>query len=182
VFDHQVVENHDLKKSNTIREMEARARNFAKEALRALEESVAGQDDFNPTWTGTADTDTGRFVGARFSAVRSSAFGSTSVAGAATSQSGSAPSSNALLASLRQRNEDIKSGGQSTKPVGNSAQKYSALLGQIRDYVRRTKPTTDDILNEFASVPHCDAAIFRRLLNSVAAVKEGKWFLKPAKR
>jgi DNA excision repair protein ERCC-6 len=179
VFDHQVVENNDLEKTTSIREMEARAKSIAEEALNALEESVAGQDAFTPTWTGARETEPGRFGGGRFSAMTTGAFGGRKVPGAL---SGSAPSSNALLASLRLRDEDIKSGGQSKKPISNDTKKYSDLLSQIREFVRRSKPTTNDILHEFAAVPHCDAAIFRRLLNSVAAVKEGRWFLKSSKR
>jgi hypothetical protein len=39
-------------------------------------------------------------------------------------------------------------------------------------------PTTEEIIKEFEKVPNCDAAIFRRMLNSVARVDRGRWRLK----
>ena len=167
VFDHQVVEKSDGNKRASVREMEARARRIAKEALNAIEESVAGHDSFTPTWTGSRETETGRFGN-----------GEGAVGPFGQSAGSKAPSSSSLLASLRERNEDIRSGGNSSKLSNSTTEKYSKLLVQIRNFVRRKRPTTDAILEEFSSIPNCDAAIFRRLLNSVAAVENGRWVLK----
>ena len=170
VFDHQVVEKSDGNKRASVREMEARARRIAKEALNAIEESVAGHDSFTPTWTGSRETETGRFGN-----------GGGAVGPFGQSAGSKAPSSSSLLASLRERNEDIRSGGNSSKLSSSTTEKYSKLLVQIRNFVRRKRPTTDAILEEFSSIPNCDAAIFRRLLNSVAAVESGRWLLKKNK-
>ena len=66
-----------------------------------------------------------------------------------------------------------------------SNNKYAALLGQIQSFVRKggstqdtRGPTTDEILAEFDHVANNDAAIFRRLLGSVAKVQSGRWHLK----
>ena len=48
VFDHDVVENTDKNKKGSVLEMEAKARRIAREALHALEASVAGHDAFDP--------------------------------------------------------------------------------------------------------------------------------------
>lgn len=49
VFDHDVVENNsDKNKKGSVREMEAKAKQIAREALHALEESVSGHDAFEP--------------------------------------------------------------------------------------------------------------------------------------
>ena len=178
VFDHQVVEKTNENKRSSVREMEARAKRIAKEALAAIEESVTGHDSFTPTWTGSRETETGRFGSGGVSV------GSSNVIVQSRGVAGVAPltqSSGSLLASLRERNEDIRSGGTSSRPASSTTDKYSKLLIEIRNFVRRKRPSTDAILEEFSSIPNCDAAIFRRLLNSVAAVEKGRWSLKKNK-
>ena len=175
VFDHQVVEKANGNKRSSIREMEARAQRIAKEALAAIEESVTGHDSFTPTWTGSKETETGRFGSGGVSV------GNSNMLGQFGGVAPQAQSSGALLASLRERNEDIRSGGTSNRPANSTTEKYSKLLIEIRNFVRRKRPTTDAILEEFSSIPNCDAAIFRRLLNSVAAVEKGRWRLKKNK-
>ncbi len=85
-------------------------------------------------------------------------------------------SSSSLLASLRQRNAAVKSGG-ATDPPSEEAKKYAMLLSRIRQFVSLRRPSTDQILQEFDSESNRDAAIFRRLLKSVASVEKGQWYL-----
>lgn len=85
-------------------------------------------------------------------------------------------SSMSLLANLRQRNVAISSEG--TGPDAET-QKYAKLLATLKEYVRRQRPTTDEILAEFeSSVLKSDAAVFRRLLKTVAVLQCGHWRLK----
>jgi hypothetical protein len=185
VFDHRVIETNAPSKKSSVREMEEKAKRIAREALIALEESVADKATFSPTWTGSAETsaenDTRRFGESRVpnGGFRGAGgvFGGTGIAGVNRLTAGSGNSSSALLASLRQRNEDIKTGG-APDLSGTKTKEYSQLLGRIRTFVRRKIPTTDAILDEFSNIPKYDAAVFRRLLKSVARVEGGRWRLK----
>ena len=189
VFDHHVVEMDESRKSSAIRDMEAKARRIAREALSALEESVANQDKFSPTWTGSVETEQhGRFGESNSERCppksASSAFGSADSAGLSRSHlTGAGISSTSLLSSLRQRNDDIKTGGRLPNNSSSTTRvkEYTELLARIRTFVRRRIPTTDELLDEFSSVPNYDAAIFRRLLKSVAILDRGRWRLKPKK-
>jgi DNA excision repair protein ERCC-6 len=185
VFDHRVVETNASSKASTVHEMEEKAKRIAREALSALEESVADKDTFSPTWTGSAETsgesDTRRFGESRVinggSRGVEGVFGGTGTAGVNRSTAGSGNSSSSLLASLRQRSEEIKTGG-APNASGTKTKEYSQLLVRIRTFVRRKMPTTDAILGEFSNIPNYDAAVFRRLLKSVARVESGRWQLK----
>ena len=181
VFDHRVVETYAPSKTSSVREMEEKAKRIAREALSALEESVADKDTFSPTWTGSAESETRRFGESRVTkgGLRGAGgmFGCTGIAGVDRSTEGSGDSSSALLASLRQRNEEIKTGG-APNASGTKTKEYTQLLGRIRTFVRRKMPTTDAILDEFSNIPKYDAAVFRRLLKSVARVEGGRWRLK----
>jgi DNA excision repair protein ERCC-6 len=185
VFDHRVVETNGPSKTSSVREMEDKAKRIAREALIALEESVAGTDTFSPTWTGSTETSaesgTRRFGESRVTSGgfrgAGGVFGSTGIAGVNRSTAGSGDSSSALLASLRQRNEEIKTGG-APNASGTKTKEFTQLLGRIRTFVRRKMPTTDAILDEFSNIPKYDAAVFRRLLKSVARVEAGRWRLK----
>lgn len=172
IFDHHSVEPDHKRKSTTVREMEEKAKQVAKEAAQALQKSVAEHDPFTPTWTGSNETKpVGIFGTNRVGPLQ----GSTSLPGTVESFS----SSN-LLASIRQRNAEIES-GESTSNHGHSAypetQKYTKLLSSLKDYVKRHRPSTEDILKEFDDVPDTDVAIFRRLLKSIATMQKGRWYL-----
>ena len=137
-----------------------------------MEQSVSGSRGFTPTWTGSEETQGGRFGGgtaARLLVNRSPSAG----AGVGTSTAKS--SSSSILASIRNRNTMMKSNGEQTE---KSTKQYTDLLKRIKDFVKREVPKTDDILDHFESVPNYDAAIFRRLLHSVATLKNGRWRLK----
>lgn len=171
IFDHHSVEPDHKRKSTTVREMEERAKQVAKDAAQALQNSVKEHDPFTPTWTGSNET---KPVGL---------FGSNRVASlqglSSTSATESFSSSN-LLASIRQRNANIESGGSSSANDSSShseTQKYTKLLSSLKEYVQRHRPSTEEILKEFDDVPDTDVAIFRRLLKSIATIQKGRWYL-----
>lgn len=143
VFDHGVVENLNQNKKGTVREMEAKAKTIAREALQALEKSMSGHDVFDPE----------------------SRFG------------GSSGQSSSLLSAIAKRSADIKN-ATSSNNIGDTRQ-FTELLKKLRTFVRSNVPTTNEILEEFSSqVESCDAAVFRRLLKSVAYLDDGRWRLK----
>lgn len=83
--------------------------------------------------------------------------------------------SNGILSSIAIRSDGMKE--KATK--AGEMQQYTKLLKELRDYVRLNVPTTDEILEEFSSqVSSLDAAIFRRLLKSVAILQGGRWRIK----
>lgn len=175
VFDHGVVENQDAVKKASVREMEAKAKRIAQEAAGALQESVAEQQSFTPTWTGSVETQSGRFGSSR-PMVGDPPSNGAAATRAGISMSSAKASSGSLLASIRERSQDVSTTGES-RTNGNTKQ-YSDLLKRVRDYVKHHAPTTDEILDEFESVSNYDAAIFRRLLKSVAKFSGGRWRLK----
>merc|ERR1719253_1299547 len=159
VFDHDFIEDSSSKKTMSVLEMEDNARKVALEAALALKESAKNQNRFEPTWTGSNET---------------KHFGTGGMA-----------SSGSLLANLQNKRMQIASGGESAtlgEEHDADTKKYSALLLRIRKYIRRITangdaPTTRDILAEFKDVQDDDAAIFKRMLKSVAVVKNGRWTL-----
>jgi DNA excision repair protein ERCC-6 len=178
IFDHHSVEPDHKRKSTTVKEMEERAKQVAREAAKALQNSVKEHDPFTPTWTGSDET---KPVGI-FGSNRIVPFEGPSALSKAP-QAGSAIgsfSSSDLLASIRQRNADIESGGSSNihAPSSDSeSRKYTKLLSSLREYVKRHRPSTEDILKEFDDIPDADVAIFRRLLKSIATIQKGRWYL-----
>jgi DNA excision repair protein ERCC-6 len=171
VFDHGVVENPDHAKKASVREMEARAKIIAKEAQSALEQSVShsatsSSGRFTPTWTGN-----------NYNGNNQGRFGSSS-AGVARNTPKS--SSGALLAAHRQRQQQIQDPNQRVT-TKNDAKQYTVLLEKIRGYIKAQAPTTHEILDAFQdAVGKKDAAIFRRLLKSVAVFHnpDGRWRLR----
>ncbi len=181
VFDHGLVESNSPSKKASVREMEENAKKVAKAAVGALRESVAGHDAFTPTWTGSEGTQSGRFgenrpvgVAGPLGKPKVSATAGVSRAG---SSLGAPASSNSLLASIRRRNEDVIAEGNGGL-AKSSTKEYTTLLHRIRDFVRRQVPTTNELLDEFSSVKSYDAAVFRRLLKSIASIHDGRWQLK----
>jgi len=197
VFDHNFVDSSaSANKSASVREMEEQAKRIAKEAADALRASVHVKDEedrFTPTWVGSESRFGGGNQGNDRASGRGSvsSFGGATAAGVRSSDSG-AKSSGSLLASLRQQNAEVKSGGISRRSSVSSrssnqgsaanGNKYAKLMVRIRDYVRKYSPTTQDLLIEFASVPTADAAIFKKLLNVVARKECGYWKLVPEHR
>lgn len=188
IFDHNVVDysNWKQKKNSSAREMEERAKVVARDAAKALKASSAGSNPFVPTWTGSAETSSGRFGGkTTFSghdALRgANGFGGTGIAGVARPATGSGMGSSALLESLKRSRDPSKR----NTVLNGDTRHYAELMKDLKSFVIRKGgkrqgggPTTDEILREFEKVPNCDAAIFRRLLSSVAMVERGKWRLK----
>lgn len=160
IFDHGFVEGDNRRKSASVLEMEEQAKRVAREAVSALRESVATQDRFEPTWTGSEKTES-RFGPSRVNT---------------NSDSGARNGSSGLLASLRKRSEMVQTAGGDLSV--EEGKKYTGLLARVKDYVRRRHPTTDELLEEFKTVSSSDVAIFRRLLKSVATLDKGRWYLK----
>lgn len=189
VFDHDFVDDPSSKKSASAREMEEQAKRVANEAARALRESIDSSQVNEPTWTGSSETEPRRFGGgnsARFSAggnfASQPSFGKVGVgAGVGRSENSSQVPSGDLLAHLRKRNSQVStsstSAGSSQITASGDTSKYKELLKKLEIFVRQG-PTTDQILKEFDYVPNSDAAVFRRLLNSVAKIEKGRWRLK----
>jgi hypothetical protein len=180
VFDHDIVDSTKAKKTASVREMEDRAKVVARQAAKALKESSANAIRFEPTWTGSDETGS-RFGGRGPRSSRNERRPSTNTAaGFARSPAGGGTGSSAFLSSLKKRSAPPTGGG-----LNGDTSQYAELMKRIQLFVKRNGgqrqgggPTTDELLQEFDSVPNCDAAIFRRLLNSVAQVESGRWRLK----
>jgi DNA excision repair protein ERCC-6 len=179
VFDHDYVEQNGQKKSSSVLDMEEKAKRVAQEAVRALRESTAGTDRFQPTWTGSEQTDNRRFgfsnsryaggIGRAAGLKSESRFGGAGSAGIVRSHLSEGGSAG-LLAGLLGKNKL-----EASDPFeDNARKKYAALIKRIQHFVQRFAPTTEEILKEFES-GDCDPAVFRRLLKSVAAMEGGKW-------
>ncbi|KAL3917622.1 MAG: hypothetical protein SGILL_004626 [Bacillariaceae sp.] len=87
---------------------------------------------------------------------------------------GNSMQSGGLLSTIAQHNDDVKDATSSSK--SGDMKQYTKLLKDLKEFVRFNVPTTDEILEEFsAQISAFDAAIFRRLLKSVASLKNGRW-------
>lgn len=164
VFDHDFVENASSKKKSMSQiEMEDDAKKTALKAMASLQESSRNLDRFTPTWTGSDET--------------------RQPPSAAVGASTKMASSSALLANLQQKRMQIASSGQrETNESDAESKKYSELLLRLRNYLRRRAsngggPTTRELLKEFKDVPDSDAAVFRKMLKSIAVIKNGQWIL-----
>jgi hypothetical protein len=175
VFDHHFLEHDTSRKSTTTSEMEEQAKLVAQEAERAVQRSVSpSHDPFTPTWTGSSRTAPRRFGMAKTAAPGpGTAFKTVNF----SDQSSTALSSGNILASLRQKNQAVESCGRNVPPSDETLQ-FADLLTRVKRFVRQRTPSTDDLLQEFDSVPSCDVAIFRRLLKTVASMDQGKWYIK----
>jgi len=169
VFDHDFVESVGKKKKPlSVLEMEENATKVANKAAAALRKSSENNqnDRFEPTWrTGSNET-------RRPSAAPSNGNGAHKMS-----------SSSSLLANLQNKRMQI---AEASRPIQNTTveqdEKYSALLLRIKKYIHRKTyngqgPKTREILGEFSDVPDSEAAVFRKLLKSVARVKDGRWAL-----
>ena len=170
VFDHDFVENTSSKKKPSVIEMEENAKKVAQKAILTLKSSTANTDKFAPTWTGSHET-----LAARRNGVGN--IGGNKM-----------ESSSSMLAQLRKKRMEISASAQAEAPKTNNGtstqdQKYNALLLRLQKYIKHKNsngngPTTKDILNDFKDVGDDDAAIFRSMLKSIAAVKNGCWIMK----
>lgn len=153
VFDHAIVEDYSTDRQDSVRDMEEKARRVARDAVKALKDSITGNDSFTPTWTGSEDSRGGRFG------------------------QGGSKSANNLLVSIRLRNEEGK-WSANTVQSSESTRAHTVLLNRIRKFVDQKKPSTEQILAEFSAVKAYDAAVFRRLLKSIAFIENGHWRLR----
>ena len=172
IFDHDVVEGNSKDKKTSVREMEARAKQIARDALKNLQQSVKEEDQ-----TG----------GSRFG--------------------GSGAQSNSLLSSIADRNaeisnatsmsssEDMKQHTQLLKSLYRFVRSRSPTTDQILVSHAIVMLTIQDPLDHDLSFPNntfleiqqnefaaqtstVDAAVFRKLLKSIAVLQNGKWNLK----
>lgn len=173
IFDHHSIENDPNRKTTTVREMEEQAKKIAKDALKALEESVANNQRFIPTWTGSDESQ--------------QLFGTSSLRKRETdthhtSHPTGGMSSTSLLATLKAKKQKVEeettTNTQSNITGGDNHNKYLHLCQKLMNFIREQSPVTEDILEEFNEVPGSDVAIFRRLLKSIAYLENGRWFLK----
>ena len=187
IFDHSYVDTSDSTKSDSVREMEEIAKRVAQQAARAIK--VSSRDSrgrFEPTWTGSEETLSSRFGHGNSSSRRiSSSFDASkgdsdpAHAGFGKSAGSGAPTSKSLLAGLKSVNSPH------TVAKNATVTRYAELLRRVKTFIRRSGgvregggPTTDELLREFRDeVTSSDAAIFRRLLNSIAKMDRGKWRL-----
>mmetsp|Transcript_4429 Transcript_4429/g.6737 ORF Transcript_4429/g.6737 Transcript_4429/m.6737 type:complete len:184 (+) Transcript_4429:2-553(+) len=175
VFDHDFVENSSSKKKSiSEKEMEHDAKKTALKAVASLQESSKNLHRFMPTWTGSEETKQPHLRRA------DNSFGNAPSAAAGSGAMMS--SSSALLANLQQKRMQIASSSQKEEPDADS-KKNSELLLRLRKYLRRRAfngggPTTRELLKEFKDVPDSDAAVFRKMLKSVAVIKNGQWILR----
>ncbi|KAL7557391.1 hypothetical protein ACA910_000019 [Epithemia clementina (nom. ined.)] len=159
IFDHHIVESGSSSKAVSAKEMEEQAKRVAQEAARALRQSVSSE---HRTSGGiTRNTQQLRFGMSSESLFKSSGanFGGPS---------------HGLLSSLKQRAATVNGTGTAAETIVN-LDEYTELLRRIKTYVMKRRPTTDAILKDFSDIPSDDIAIFRRLLKSVAKLKNGRW-------
>lgn len=148
IFDHHFVEHDSSRKSTTVREMEVKAKEVARQAAAALRQSV-GEDD--------VPDEPPRFGG-----------------GVGSSQGGT--SSKSLLASLRQ--QKAVAAGATTPvgdDIQNHAQLLKKIKHYVS---RKGPSTDEILAEFQESVAASDVAIFRRLLKSVAVLQNGRWLPK----
>lgn len=163
IFDHHVIESSSKGKSTSAQEMEDQAKRIAREAAKALQSSIPADQPLNiPTWTGSDGTKASRFSSGR-SVNNFEPQGSTYA------------TSVGLLSSIRERNDAIRNDGE-IEGAEVSKKDYAQLMQRIESFVKRSNPTTDEILGEFKSdVSNADVAIFRQLLKKVAKIVHGRW-------
>lgn len=168
IFDHHTVEVSVKGKSASVQEMEDQAKRVAREAAKALKNSIPKDQPLNvPTWTGSDVTKP-----------KTSRFGSSRAINAFERTGTSSVSSSHLLSSIQKRNDSINAGGEE-RLDGESTKQYVQLMKRIQLFVHEREPTTDEILNEFKDVSDSgDVAIFRQLLKTVAQVNNGRWMTK----
>lgn len=153
IFDHGFVEQEPMRKSWTQREMEEQAREAARKAVSALQQSV------------------------RMDRADSQTIKDTRFASSRTFSGSHTHSSSSLLATLRRRQTEVESCGQSAPPTEEGKTHAQTLL-QIREFVVRRAPSTDEVLEQFEGTAGFDLTVFRQLLKSVARVENGRWHLK----
>eukprot|EP00536_Pseudo-nitzschia_multiseries_P012048 jgi/Psemu1/298000/fgenesh1_pm.440_\ len=89
---------------------------------------------------------------------------------------GGSASSNNLLSSIAERNSDIRNAAALSS--ANESKQNVQLLKDLQEFVRSHTPSTSEILDFSSQVSTLDAAVFRRLLKSIATLDNGRWSLK----
>ena len=192
IFDHDVVERPFSKKSLTSQEMEQQAKKVAAKAAQTLAESSQKSLSFEPTWTGASETDSRRFGGVNNSSINrrsgisarvtsyDKGFGGAKSVGIGQSNSG-VSSSSSLLAQVRERRQEVMTGGQS-KASTIEEDEHVALLKRLRKFILQyterlgSGPPTDELLEEFKDQKN--PIIFKSMLKSLAVFTDGGWHLR----
>lgn len=194
IFDHDIVDKPYATKSLSVREMEQQASKVASRAAKVLARSSADIEPFIPTWTGSSNTEPQRFGGVSRgnSNLKGSyrqtdydhEFGGAKSAGVG-SGFGSSMTGMDLLSHVKQRRNEIASGGQTTQRQNLGKEEYAIkLMKRIRKYIERFMeksihgPTTSQILEEFSDIHDADATLFKKILKQVATVTAGRWQLR----
>lgn len=195
IFDHDIVDQPFSKKSLTAKEMEEQAKKAAMKAAKILQESsTESTTAFEPTWTGSTETDPQRFGGINNSGrVSNRSFSSSiktydnkfggagSVGLRQSNASEGVANSSSLLAQVSKRRKEIQSVG---KPEPNKSDEMQnvLLLKRIKSFIverydsNKNGPSTDDLLHEFQDQKN--ASLFRSMLKSIAKLHNGRWRLK----
>jgi hypothetical protein len=179
VFDHDFVDTSS-DRSIAVREMEDKAKSIARRAAAAIKKSVA-------------DTNAAAVAGAGAGA----GAGGTEMVPTFTGRFGGSGGAAAdILAQISARQNEIATEGASRSSAGTGAagEKPLALTDVYTRLMHRLKtflvvnggervlegggPTTDQILREFSDVPDRDAAIFKRMLTTLACRKGARWKLR----
>ncbi len=214
IFDHDIVDQPFAKKSLTAKEMEQQATRAAIKAAKTLQESTNHHELttssissplFEPTWTGSVETNPRRFGGVNSSNVRGnkrsfssslssktyekkfggagsvgvSQFNATCSGGCGDAAGNGLTNSSSLLAQVSKRRQEIQSAGKlSPKSSKSEDMKNLQLLKRIKRFIVQTKngPSTNDLLDEFQDQK--DAVLFRSLVKSIAKLHNGRWRLK----
>jgi len=187
IFDHGAVDGETACNTTKVdREMMMAAKKVASAAANSLYESISHEkrgNEFMPTWTGNSSN-------SRFNQLDERENGKVS---------NDAPSSADILTRLKKRQEEIKNPSSSVtaSAVDKKTDYYASMMEDIRTYIikqgggkgnadtsvlnRREHggPTTQRLLLKFSYVPDRDAAVFKRLLKTIAQAVSGRWQLKP---
>ena len=200
IFDHDIVDQPFSKKSLTAKEMEDQATKAAEKAAKNLRESNdrSTSSSFEPTWTGSSETDPRRFGGVNNSNSRMKrSFSSSSNNNTYDRKFGGAESvglnqsnamnngvatSSSLLAHVTKRRQEVQTAGKPKQSKGDDM-KNVLLLKRIKSFIVKSYdqsknggPSTDTLLKEFNDQK--DAALFRSMLKSIAKLHNGRWRLK----
>lgn len=155
IFDHDVLEEDSSQKNQIEKEREEHAREYVKNAVKSLRQSVESLNPFEPTYTGGEAT---------FEPKR---FGSTGY--------GKASSSTALLSSLRNQQHQAKTAARIPPGLATNAS-HIQLVEDIKRMLRNRSLTTDEIMNKFSDE---DPQTFGNILRSIASMsRDGYWRLK----
>lgn len=193
IYSHDFLEpGHEQKQKSKQQQEEARrlaqvADRRAQRAVQSLQSSSAVYQPSQPTasnelnqFNSTSSSSTATQSN-RPTDVLSRYFGNVS----ANQQDAEQASSTSLLAAIRQRDSQLHSSNPKEQPIQNVSEVTGGIEEQLRARLLsafRAQPSltisTNGILQQFRDLGDQYAPLFRRLLRSVAILKEGTWVLR----